>query len=227
MTHSILIDLSHTIADGTVTYPGLPAPRISDYLSREDSRTHYTSGTEFQIGKLDMVGNTGTYLDSPFHRYGDGKDLSQLPLSRLANLDGVLVRATSRQGRAITEASFQELEARGIDLGGKAVMVQTGWSSHWGTEAYFEQNPFLTGGAAAFLCEKGAVLVGIDSLNIDDTGDGTRPVHSILLKHGITVLEHLTGLESLPDSGFKLFAVPPKVAGFGTFPVRAFALVEQ
>ena len=219
--HFKLIDLSHTVEDGLVTYPGLPAPLICDFLSREDSRQHYTGGTEFHIGKIEMVANTGTYVDSPFHRYAHGKDLSQLPLEWLANLDGIVVQATGRQTRAIGRQAFE-----GLEVNDKAVLVHSSWDAHWNTEKYFSGHPYLTGEAAEYLAQAGAVLVGIDSLNIDDTADGTRPVHSILLARDIPIVEHMCNLEAVPDSGFKFFAVPVKVKAFGTFPVRAFALVR-
>ena len=215
-----LIDLSHTIEHGMTTYPGLPGPLICDYLSREASRSQYAPGVEFQIGKIEMVANTGTYLDSPFHRYADGKDLSQLPLESLAGLDGVVVRVSSAAGRAISRRSFEAIE-----LEGKAVLVHTGWDAHWRTERYLSNNPFLTRDAAEYLVSQGAVLVGLDSLNIDDIGDPTRPVHSTLLGADIPIVEHMCNLAGLPDRQFRFFAVPAKVAGFGTWPVRAFGQV--
>jgi len=213
----VFFDLSHTIEHGMITYRGLPAPLICDFLSREASRQHYADGTQFQIGRIDMVANTGTYLDSPFHRFEDGKDLSQLPLSSLAGLDGVTVRVDGA-GRALSREAFS-----GVDVRGKAVLVQTGWDKRWRTDSYFEGHPFLTEDAARHLADSGAKLVGIDSYNIDDTGDGRRPVHTILLHGEIPIVEHMTGLGQLPAAGFKFFAVPPKVSAFGTFPVRAFA----
>ena len=217
----MLIDLSHTVEDGMITYKGLPAPIVCDYLSREASRKLYAPGTEFQIGKIEMVANTGTYLDSPFHRYADGKDLSELSLDRLANLEAVVVRWDPRQGRAIGSKVFDSREVRG-----KAVLIHTGWSAHWRTDRYFEGHPFLTRDAAAHLLLAGAALVGIDSYNIDDTGDLTRPVHSRLLRDDIPIVEHMAGLDRLPDVGSRFFAVPVKVKGMGTFPVRAFCIVE-
>jgi len=203
-----------------ITYKGLPAPVISDHLSREDSRARYAPGVEFQIGKIEMVANTGTYLDSPFHRYGRGKDLAALDLYSIANLDGVVVRVSERE---ITEKSFS-----GIEVKDKAVLVYTGWDKHWRTEEYSNGNhPFLNEGAATYLAKKGAALVGIDSFNIDSIKDGNRPAHSILLGHDIPIVEHLCGLGDLPDSGFKFFAVPVKVRQFGTFPVRAFGVVPS
>lgn len=216
-----LVDLSHTVEHGMITYRGLPAPLICDFLSREESRKLYSEGTEFHIGRIDMVANTGTYLDSPFHRYADGADLSELPLLRLANLDAVCVRAKSFMGRGIDESAFRKL-----DVKDRAVLVHTGWDAHWRSEQYFEGHPFLTREAAEFLRDQGARLVGIDSLNIDDTQDLSRPAHSILLRAGVPIVEHLCNLDSVPDSGFRFFAVPVKVKAFGTFPVRAFALIE-
>lgn len=203
-----------------VTYPGLPAPIICDYLSREASRTHYAPGVEFQIGKIEMVANTGTYLDSPFHRYSNGKDLSQLALESLADLAAVVVRVRPGTGRAISRQAFEQ-----ISLKGKAVLVHTGWDVHWRTQRYLSGHPFLTRDAAEHLVDGGAVLVGIDSLNIDDTGDPSRPVHSTLLGAEVPIVEHLCNLASLPDNKFRFFAVPTKVAGFGTWPVRAFGHV--
>jgi arylformamidase len=214
----VLVDLSHTVEHGMITYKGLPAPLISDFMSREDSRAHYEPGTEFHIGKIDMVANTGTYLDSPYHRYARGKDLSQLDLESIANVDGIVVRCSDR---AIGE---QVLD--GQEITGKAILFHTGWDAHWRTETYSNgEHPFLTEGAANRLAKSGAAIAGIDSYNIDSTLDGRRPAHSILLGHDIPIVEHLRGLGELPDSGFRFFAVPVKVQQFGTFPVRAFAIV--
>lgn len=217
-----LIDVSHTVKDGLITYPGLPAPIICDYLSREASREYYAPGTEFHIGKIELVANTGTYVDSPFHRYEIGKDLSELPLSKLANLEGIVFRAPYSNGRAIDATTFH-----GTSITGKAVLIHTGWSENWDSDNYLKGHPFLTEDAAVYLREAGATLVGIDSLNIDDTDDGRRPVHSILLGAEIPVAEHLTNLEGLPNEGFRFFAVPVKVKAMGTFPVRAFGLVDD
>jgi kynurenine formamidase len=211
-----LIDLSHTVEDGMITYKGLPAPIICDFLSREASRKNYAEGTEFQIGKIEMVANTGTYLDSPFHRFAHGKDLSELDLRSLADLEAVCVRAGT--GRAVDADAF-----RGLDVRGKAVLVHTGWDRHWRTDQYFEGHTFLTASAAERLAEAGAALVGIDSYNIDDIADGRRPVHTTLLGAEIPIVEHLCGLAQLPPAGARFFAVPVKVKGMGTFPVRAFA----
>ena len=215
-----LIDLSHGVEHGMVTYKGLPAPIVCDFLSREDSKRIYAPGTEFHIGKIEMVANTGTYLDAPFHRYADGKDLSELPLESVADLDAVVVRVPSEAGRAIGPDAFP-----GKELKGKAVLVHTGWSRHWRTDRYFEGHPFLTGEAAALLRDQGAALVGIDSLNIDDISGGERPVHSTLLRADIPIVEHMTNLDQVPEAGFRFHAVPVKVKRFGTFPVRAFALL--
>ncbi len=202
-----------------VTYRGLPAPIICDFLSREASRERYAPGTEFQIGTIEMVGNTGTYLDSPFHRYPEGTDLAGLALESLADLDCLVLRSHDA-ARAI-----DTLPVAATDVRGKAVLVHTGWDRHWRTDQYFEGHPHLTGRLAQWLVEAGAALVGIDSFNIDCTDDGERPVHTILLGAGIPIVEHLCGLGQLPAIGARFFAVPPKVRAFGTFPVRAFALV--
>jgi arylformamidase len=213
-----LIDLSHMIVDGMRTYKGLPAPIICDYLSREDSRALYEPGTEFQIGKLELVTNTGTYLDCPFHRYADGADTAGVPLDALSDLPGVVVRADHHSVTAIDASFFRDREVRG-----RAVLVHTGWSAYFTTERYFEGHPFLTAAAAVYLRDCGVRLVGIDSHNIDDTRGRARPVHSTLLREGILIVEHLTNLAALPDEGFRFSAVPPKIQGVGTFPVRAFA----
>lgn len=213
-----LVDLSHEVEHGMITYKGLPAPIICDFLSRADSRKLYSEGTEFHIGRIEMVANTGTYLDSPFHRYEDGADLSELPLHSLADLEGICVRAEGT--RAIGADAF-----RGVEVRDRAVLVRTGWDAHWRSEQYFEGHPFLTRRAVQDLRERGARLVGIDSYNIDDTEDLSRPAHSILLRAGIPIVEHMCNLASLPESGFRFFAVPVKVKAFGTFPVRAFAKI--
>jgi kynurenine formamidase len=216
-----LIDVSHTIEDGMITYKGLPGPLICDYMSREQSRDNYSDGTEFHIGKIEMVANTGTYLDSPFHRYADGDDLSELNLKSLANLEGIVIRSIDTTQRAIDQEVF-----RGIDLRDKAILIHTGWAKHWRTDQYFEGHPYLTADAGEYLVKERAALVGIDSLNIDNTSDGNRPVHTILLGNKIPIVEHLKSLERLPEEGFRFFAVPAKVKRFGSFPVRAFAMVK-
>jgi arylformamidase len=219
--HMRLIDVSHTLESGMLTYKGLPAPIICDYLSREASRKLYAAGTEFQIGRIDMVANTSTYIDSPFHRYADGKDLSQLPLESLANLPCIVANIDPSASRAI-----DNLPLASTDLRGKAVLIRTAWDTHWRTDQYFEGFPYLTGRVANWLRDAGVALVGIDSHNIDCTDGGERPVHSTLLGADIPIVEHLCGLGALPERGAKFFAVPVKVKGFGTFPVRAYAAIE-
>jgi len=216
-----LIDVSHEIEAGMVTYPGLPAPVVSDYLSRESSRVRYAEGTTFQIGRIEMIANTGTYIDAPFHRFDGGIDLSGLPLGRLADVEGLVIDATGREGRAIDEEYFQ-----GLDLRGRAVLIHTGWDAHWRTPLYGEGAPFVTGRAAELLVESAPALVGIDSVNIDDAQDGSRPAHTWLLGAGIPVVEHLCGLNELPARGFRFHCVPVKFRGVGTFPVRAYAVIE-
>jgi kynurenine formamidase len=216
-----LLDLSHTVTAGMVTYKGLPGPVIGDHLTREASRPLYAGGTTFQIGKIEMVANTGTYVDAPWHRWADGADLSGLPLDVLAGREGICVSAPHAQGLAVDSDSFKGLEVRG-----RAVLVSSGWAEFWGTPRYQKRSPHLTAAAASLLVARGTAIVGIDSHNIDDTDDKSRPVHSILLRAGIPVVEHLTNLTDLPASGFRFFAVPVKVAGMGTFPVRAFAEIR-
>ena len=211
------IDLSHTIEDGMVTYKGLPAPHICDYWDRAASAAFYKDGATFQIGRIDMVANTGTYLDAPFHRYAAGDDLAALTLDRLASLPGLVVAVDAM---AVDAAAFD-----GLDVAGKAVLVRTGWDRHWRSPAYYENHPFLTEAAARLLVDRGAVLVGIDSHNIDDTRVPRRPVHTVLLGAGVLICEHMTNLGALPAAGFRFTAVPPKIAGMGTFPVRAFAQI--
>ncbi len=212
-----LIDLSHTVEHGMVTYKGLPAPIICDYLSREASKSRYAEGTTFQMGKIEMISNTGTYVDAPFHRYEQGKDLSELPLGSLADLEGLVFHTE-------IQSNGPELFSK-AQVKGKAVLVHTGWARHWRTERYFEGHPFLTEAAAIWLRDQGAAFVGIDSLNIDSIATGARPVHTALLGADIPICEHLCNLEQLPDSGFRFHAAPVKVKGFGTFPVRAYAVL--
>ncbi len=212
-----LIDLSHAIEHGMTTYKGLPGPQICDYWTRADSAGLYDDGATFQIGRIDMVANTGTYLDAPFHRYEDGPDLAGLALDQLAALPGLVLRSAES---AIDAPAFEAL-----DVAGKAVLVHTGWDRHWRTDAYQSGHPYLTEEAARLLAGRGARLVGIDSHNIDDTARRARPVHTVLLGAGVLICEHMTNLGALPDSGFTFTAAPPKVAGMGTFPVRAFAAI--
>jgi kynurenine formamidase len=217
-----LVELSHPIEAGMTTYPGLPGPVLSDHLSREASRSKYADGTTFQISRIDMVANTGTYVDAPFHRFEDGADLADLPLERLAMIPGVVVDAVNRRGRAIDADSFAW-----VPVWGRAVLVRTGWDAHWRTARYGEGHPYLTREAARALAHGGAALVGIDSLNIDDTKDSARPGHTLLLEAGIPIVEHLCNLGALPSEGFLFSAVPAPVRGMGSFPVRAFARVFE
>jgi kynurenine formamidase len=219
-----LVELSHVVTDGMVTLPNWPAPRISDWLTREASRANYAPGVEFHVARIDMIANTGTYLDTPAHRWADGPDLAGMPLERLADLPGVVVRLP-----AGTRAVDRLLLAP-YDVAGRAVLLHTGWDAHFGTDRYAAPDaPYLTGEGAGWLVEAGAALVGIDSINIDDmtpAAAGERPAHSALLAAGIPIVEHLTGLDALPPTGFRFTAAPPRVAGMGTFPVRAFATVD-
>ena len=215
-----IVDLSHTITEGMVTYKGLPGPHICDFWERSSTAKNYDDGETFQIGRIDMVANTGTYVDSPFHRYADGKDLSELPLPSLAELPGIVIRRPWENELGTGARHFE-----GMDVYGKAVLVHTGWDRHWRTDRYGVEHSFLTADAADWLVANGATLVGIDSNNIDDTRVRTRPVHTRLLGADIPICEHMTGLGSLPNEGFRFFAVPPKVKGMGTFPVRAYAVL--
>ena len=217
MSDQTLIDLSHLIEHGMVTYGDLPGPQICDYWTREGSAEHYDDGSSFQIGRIDMVANTGTYLDAPFHRYADGADLAGIALDQLVALPGLCVRSEAR-------AAGPEL-FEGLDVAGKAVLVHTGWDRHWRTGAYGKGHTYLTEAAAQLLAERGARLVGIDSYNIDDTSKRARPVHTLLLGANVLICEHMTNLGALPAGGFSFTAVPPKIAGMGTFPVRAFARI--
>ncbi len=215
------IDLSHTIEENLVTYKGLPPPLICDYLSREASKSFYAEGTSFQIGRIDMVSNTGTYIDCPFHRYEGGKDLSEVALEKLVDLPAVLIHAPWQNGLAIGTEFFQYL-----DLYRKAVLIHTGWATFWNTGKYYSDHPFVTEEAALLLRDQGAGLVGIDSHNIDDTRGNARPVHSILLHEEILIVEHLCNLEQIPSVNFLFSAAPPKILNMGTFPVRAYATIN-
>jgi kynurenine formamidase len=222
-----VIDLSHVITGGMVTYPGIPAPVIGKHLTFDESAAHYAAGTEFSIGTISLAANTGTYLDTPAHRYRDGEDLSVLSLSKMVDLPGVVVRMRLRRavgGRAITESDLRTA-LDGVALPGSAVLIETGHSDRWGSDTYFADHPYLTDDAVEFLVSVKPALVGIDSLNIDSTHTGRRPAHTWLLAAKIPVVEHLTGLDRLPDTGFRFTAAPPAIAGMGTFPVRAFAIV--
>ena len=215
-----IVDLSHVITEGMVTYKGLPGPHICDFISREQSAANYDGGETFQIGRIDMVANTGTYVDVPSHRYADGDDLSEVGVEAFAHLPAIVVRQPWESELAVDVSAFE-----GLDVRGCAVLVATGWDRHWGTDAYYSEHSFVTAAAAEWLVGQGAALVGIDSHNIDDTRVRKRPVHSILLGAGIPICEHMTGLGALPDCGFRFAAAPPKVKGMGTFPVRAYAVL--
>lgn len=228
MTSRRILDLSHPIRAGLVTYPGLPAPRIVSHLTREDSRSRYAPGTEFQMDVIEMIGNTGTYLDSPFHRYGEGVDLAGVPLERMVDLPTLVVRPTAVRAGERRGIGVADLAPLGDAIAGAAVLLETGWDLLFGTPAYGDPAPFLDAEGAAWLVEQDAALVGIDSLNIDDTHPdtaGERPAHSTLLAAGIPIVEHLTRLDALPERGARFTAAPPAVEGFGTFPVRAVAIL--
>ena len=218
---AVLIDLSHTIENGLITYKGLPAPIICDFLSREDSRKFYEEGTSFQIGKIEMVANTGTYIDCPFHRFETGKDLSQLDLESFTDLDGIVIGVPYTETLEVTEKYFE-----GLNISGRAVLVHSGWAKHWNTELYYHGHPYLTKGAAEYLRDSGVKLVGIDSHNIDDTRGKNRPVHTTLLGAEILIVEHLCNLQLLPRDRFTFSAIPPKFKGVGTFPVRAMGKIK-
>ncbi|WP_311932180.1 cyclase family protein [Microbispora sp. H11081] len=216
-----VVDLSHVVRHGMLTYPGLPGPEIGDHLTREDSRGSYAPGTEFHIGRITMVANTGTYLDTPFHRLADGADLAQVDLSRLVDVPGLLIDVSGSPARGIGADAFE-----GHDVTGRAVLLRTGWDRHWGSPSYGDpDHPFLTADATALLADQRPAVVGIDSVNIDDMADGLRPAHTGLLTAGIPIIEHLRGLDRLPRTGFRLHAAPVAVSGMGTFPVRAYALL--
>ncbi len=215
-----LVDLSHNIEAGMVTYPGLPGPELTPHLTREASRGSYAPGVEFAIDRISLVGNTGTYLDSPYHRFADGTDLAGLALTSLTDLAAVVIRTVGSGSRAVDVGAIAAFEVTG-----KAVLLHTGGDQHWGTPRYADDAPFLTEAGAHWLAEQRAALVGIDAVNIDDIADLARPAHTVLLGADIPVVEHLTGLDRLAPHGARFSAVPPKVSRFGTFPVRAFAVV--
>ena len=214
-----VVDLSHTVEHGLVTYPGLPSPVVEAFFDHEASRGRYAPGTEFHIGRMELVTNTGTYLDAPFHRFRDGADIAALPLERLVDLPGRVVDAPAGARRIGPEALPD------VPLAGHAVLFRTGWSRHFATPRYAEDPPFLAAGLARELVRREVALVGIDALNADDTADGERPVHTDLLRAGIPLVEHLTRLDALPATGFRFTAAPVAVRGLGSFPVRAFAIL--
>lgn len=220
-----LVELNHVVRAGMVTYPGLPAPEITPHLTRESSRSHYAEGTEFAIDRITLVGNTGTYLDSPFHRYPDGADLAGLPLDAVADLPATVVHLT---GATADRRGIDVAALAAVEVAGRAVLLHTGWDRHFGSEGYAHGAPFLTGEAARWLVGQGVRLVGIDSLNIDDAEPGAgghRPAHSALLAAGVPIVEHLTGLDQLPATGARFTAAPLRIAAFGTTPTRAFASI--
>ena len=222
MEKNKLIDLSHTIEHGLITYKGLPAPIICDYLSRENSKQIYEPGTTFQIGKIEMVTNTGTYIDCPFHRFENGKDLSEVGLESFTDLDAIVISVPFSETLAITEKYLLKHEIKN-----RAVLIHTGWDIHWNTPNYYDNHPYITKEAAEYLRDKQAKLVGIDSHNIDCTTGNARPVHTTLLGAEILIVEHLCNLQQLPKNDFTFSAVPPKIKGAGTFPVRAFASIKM
>jgi arylformamidase len=219
-TRRRLIDVSHTVEHGMVTYKGLPAPVVCDWMSREASRERYAPGYEFHIGRIDMVANTGTYVDSPFHRYENGRDMSELPIESVADLECLVVPVDLAHGPAIDVVPLSAAK-----VAGRAVCFHTGWDRHWRTDAYFEKPPHLTERAADWLVQAGAAIVGIDAPNVDNMMGGERPVHSVLLGREIPIVEHMRGLATVPHEGGRFSAVPVKVRGLGTFPVRAFVVV--
>jgi arylformamidase len=216
-----IIDLSHRIEAGMVTNPGMPVPEFFDHLTRDEAERVYAPGVRFHIGRISMIANTGTYIDSPFHRYDDATDLSGLAMNAIADVPGVVVRVANTGRRAIDVADLEH-----IDVKGRAVLIHTNWAQHWRTERYGIEARFLTAAATQWLVDQGAALVGIDSLNVDDIGDPQRPAHSGLLGAGIPIVEHMCALDAMPDDGFRFHAAPPAVVGFGTFPVRAYAVIE-
>ena len=230
MTRRRIVDLSQVISAGMVTYPGLPGPEISEHLTRSASAAHYAPGTEFLIGRISLVGNTGTYVDSPFHRYPDGADLSAVPLERLADLDGLVIRVPPGQ-RGPAARGIGPAMLAGHRVAGRAVLLHTGWAVHFGSARYGDpDHPYLTADGVRWLVDEGAALVGIDSVNIDDSSPaagGERPAHTGLLAAGIPIVEHLRGLDALPDDGFRFTAAPPMIVGMASFPVRAFAVIDD
>jgi len=217
------VDLSHEIVDGMLTHPGIPGPAISTFLSYEDSKARYAPGTTFAIGRIDLVANTGTYIDTPAHRFEARADTADLALASVVDLPGVLADCLEQAsaGRAIGPEAFD-----GIDVAGRAVLVRTGWDRHWGTPEYLAGHPFLSGPAAAWLVAAGAIAIGVDTLNVDSLEDPARPAHTAILGAGLPLVEHMTNLGALPADGFRFFAVPPRIRGMATFPVRAFAIVD-
>ncbi len=213
------MDLSHDIVAGMLTYPGVPGPEIRITTTRTASAARLTSGASFEIESLTLVGNTGTYVDAPYHYHADRADVAELPLERLVNVPIAVVRAVGRT--AVTAADLGDPGR----LWGHAVLVHTGWARYWGTPRYHELDcPHVTADAVDVLAAANAALVGIDSLNIDDPRDPRRPAHHRLLGADIPIVEHLTNLGSVPDTGARLIALPPPVRAMASFPVRAVAV---
>jgi len=215
------VDLSHAIEDGMRSYPGFPSPRVGAFITREDSRARYGGKAEFYIGKVEMVGNVGTYLDAPFHRHLNGADLSQLPLQSIAGLEGLVLEGTRISDRAVF------IDCNESDIEGHAVLVRTGWDRKWGTDGYWTLGPYLSDDAIELIVRARAALVGVDFWNIDDVENLSRPAHTRLLESNIPIVEHLTNLSSLPKEGFKFYAVPPPIVKGASFPVRAFAELDE
>jgi len=215
-----LVELNHSLEDGMRAYPGLPSPKIGAFLDHEASRSHYGGQAEFYLGKVDMVCNLGTYLDSPYHRHRDRSDLSQIPLEKVAGVPGIVLDAAASPDRSIA------VDCSASELRGRAVLVRTGWDRHWGTDAYWKPGPFLTAGSVDLLIHGGATLLGVDFWNVDDTGDPSRPAHTRLLAEGILIVEHLCNLSALPRTGFRFSAVPLRIVRGASFPVRAFAQID-
>lgn len=225
MSRRTVIDLSHPLDATIPMFPGLPAPEVTEHLSREASRAHYSGGTEFVIHRYTLIGNSGTYLDGPFHRYADRPDLATLPMERTVDLPGVMLDVAERV--AAGQRPIDVADLAGLALTGRALLICTGWDTRWGDSSYLEPNPYLPAAAAEALVAAGVVLVGIDTWNVDDTGDPTRPAHSTLLQADIPVVENLRGLEHLPPSGFRFSAAPLPLRGGSAVPVRAYALVDH
>ena len=217
----MILDLSHKLTPGMPSYPGLPAPQFHTFLPHDDAarQSNYAPGTTFQIARYDLGGNTGTYVDAPFHRHRDKADLASVPLEQLANLEGILIAGPA-------DGPIEPRNFSGFSVRGKAVLVHTNWSAHWGTPNYFRSGPFLTGAACEHLVHAGAVLVGIDCANIDNMQDPARPAHTILLAADIPIVEHLRGLDQIGGRSFHFFATPPAIQGGTSFPVRAIAVCE-
>ena len=215
------VELSHPIVDGMKAYPGYPSPQIGAYITRDESRARYDGKAEFYIGKVEMVCNVGTYLDSPFHRYANGPDLSRIPLESIAGLDGLVLDGTPTENRSIS------IDCNQSDLSGRAVLVRTGWDERWGTDRYWELGPYLSDSTIDVLLRGKVALVGVDFWNIDDVENHSRPAHTRFLAANVPIVEHLANLKSLPRKGFKFYAVPPPIVKGASFPVRAYAELEQ